>query len=171
MLVLDFLVCIPFQYRKRYEITCDSKKTWLGKVNMWSFNTASGMRSHVTADRVELRGRAFGFNTASGMRSHVTKQWSCIRANRRSFNTASGMRSHVTGEWSPFDTWILYVSIPQAVWDHMWRLKTIINKTGRAKVSIPQAVWDHMWLLRCLPFPTWYTLSFNTASGMRSHVT
>ena len=63
-----------------------------------SFNTASGMRSHVT--RIGNDGqdrRRIGFNTASGMRSHVTHT-----PDKReiqiltSFNTASGMRSHVT---------------------------------------------------------------------------
>ena len=36
------------------------------------------------------------FNTASGMRSHVTWISSTIRTNHNRFNTASGMRSHVT---------------------------------------------------------------------------
>ena len=37
-----------------------------------------------------------GFNTASGMRSHVTSKTSSSRSLPCRFNTASGMRSHVT---------------------------------------------------------------------------
>ena len=61
------------------------------------FNTASGMRSHVTPYKKYNDSKATSFNTASGMRSHVTYDshavfvW-CFRR----FNTASGMRSHVT---------------------------------------------------------------------------
>ena len=38
-----------FQYRKRYEVTCDINSTLRIGKRCWSFNTASGMRSHVTA--------------------------------------------------------------------------------------------------------------------------
>ena len=95
----------------------------------------------MTADRVELRGRAFGFNTASGMRSHVTRilvktivappltfqyrkryEITCDDESAkmqqrgwRSFNTASGMRSHVTVPMSRIATMSMPVSIPQAV--------------------------------------------------------
>ena len=86
-----------------------------------SFNTASGMRSHVTyfigtlipcfvgfqyRKRYEvtcgghatttLRIHGRGFNTASGMRSHVTAKETLGSGVDASFNTASGMRSHVT---------------------------------------------------------------------------
>ena len=37
-----------FQYRKRYEITCDSTEKRGRREEFASFNTASGMRSHVT---------------------------------------------------------------------------------------------------------------------------
>ena len=37
-----------FQYRKRYEDTCDKRKLGLMKLLIVSFNTASGMRTHVT---------------------------------------------------------------------------------------------------------------------------
>ena len=86
------------------------------------------------------------------------------------------------------------VSIPQAVWDHMWLLKFYLAKDWYMKVSIPQAVWDHMWhrdkvrLQRdrrvSIPQAVWDHMwrrsprgvlrmqgCFNTASGMRSHVT
>ena len=45
-----------FQYRKRYEITCDAEKakSVLDKAN--GFNTASGMRSHVTSPSDGPRG-------------------------------------------------------------------------------------------------------------------
>ena len=42
---------IGFQYRKRYEITCDEKAD-SERTHLLRFNTASGMRSHVTAKRV-----------------------------------------------------------------------------------------------------------------------
>ena len=37
-----------FQYRKRYEVTCDMPDEQLENPDLASFNTASGMRSHVT---------------------------------------------------------------------------------------------------------------------------
>ena len=37
-----------FQYRKRYEITCDWVDDEEVRTKMYGFNTASGMRSHVT---------------------------------------------------------------------------------------------------------------------------
>ena len=61
-----------FQYRKRYEVTCDYTVICLAKHSETSFNTASGMRSHVTeVMRREIKVES-SFNTASGMRSHVT---------------------------------------------------------------------------------------------------
>ena len=93
------------------------------------FNTASGMRSHVTTEVFTITAASIGFNTASGMRSHVTKRlWSkqglwitfqyrkryevtCdpmkvspVRSLMGSFNTASGMRSHVTSGTSRTST-------------------------------------------------------------------
>ena len=63
---------VEFQYRKRYEVTCD-RENKNEIVAIWSFNTASGMRSHVTfGDNMSENGRYASFNTASGMRSHVT---------------------------------------------------------------------------------------------------
>ena len=62
-----------FQYRKRYEITCDLTGEYEQTPSFFGFNTASGMRSHVTAVRKEQQIKEKkGFNTASGMRSHVT---------------------------------------------------------------------------------------------------
>ena len=40
-----------FQYRKRYEITCDSRSRKDSSAMSRRFNTASGMRSHVTTKR------------------------------------------------------------------------------------------------------------------------
>ena len=37
-----------FQYRKRYEVTCDAANAVPGRRSAAGFNTASGMRSHVT---------------------------------------------------------------------------------------------------------------------------
>ena len=38
------------------------------------------------------------------------------------------------------------VSIPQAVWGHMWRQNVFPHRRISRNVSIPQAVWGHMWL-------------------------
>ena len=52
-----------FQYRKRYEITCDAVGVAIGAGGLYGFNTASGMRSHVTAKQQqdEPRGGAFQY--------------------------------------------------------------------------------------------------------------
>ena len=63
-----------FQYRKRYEVTCDYYRLYLLGKNSMCFNTASGMRSHVTFKRDTLNSSLLCFNTASGMRSHVTSE-------------------------------------------------------------------------------------------------
>ena len=61
------------------------------------FNTASGMRSHVTSVEFIWQRSQASFNTASGMRSHVTAIGIVVGvAIGAGFNTASGMRSHVT---------------------------------------------------------------------------
>ena len=39
---------MTFQYRKRYEVTCDEMKRIVQDYFKWCFNTASGMRSHAT---------------------------------------------------------------------------------------------------------------------------
>ena len=44
-----------FQYRKRYEVTCDNGPQILIFSKTSCFNTASGMRSHVTFRRVFLQ--------------------------------------------------------------------------------------------------------------------
>ena len=112
---------LSFQYRKRYEITCDRIDERNGVIWNFRFNTASGMRSHVTCktrkdtllfskfqyrkryeitcdfqEMKRINDEISSFNTASGMRSHVT----CLPMHHHEmgirFNTASGMRSHVT---------------------------------------------------------------------------
>ena len=134
-----------FQYRKRYEITCDLNDAVNTVLSGSSFNTASGMRSHVTN------------KVCSGKRFRI------------GFNTASGMRSHVTSRHAYYANLSPEVSIPQAVWDHMWHedryrschrsckfqyrkryeitCDTSFQEEGaiNISVSIPQAVWDHMW--------------------------
>ena len=46
-----------FQYRKRYEITCDNDERVVQCMLTGRFNTASGMRSHVTQWRFSEEGR------------------------------------------------------------------------------------------------------------------
>ena len=88
---------LQFQYRKRYEVTCDVGFNFSRHLIL-SFNTASGMRSHVTGRSILSQLRAMRFNTASGMRSHVTRRPRSVERMTGCFNTASGMRSHVTQE-------------------------------------------------------------------------
>ena len=65
-------ITLKFQYRKRYEITCDFPPPCEQGIRSRGFNTASGMRSHVTCRALVDMQSFIGFNTASGMRSHVT---------------------------------------------------------------------------------------------------
>ena len=61
-----------FQYRKRYEVTCDSDKSCL-RISGFSFQYRK--RYEVTCDPAGPSQRASPpcrFNTASGMRSHAT---------------------------------------------------------------------------------------------------
>ena len=46
----DELLKKVFQYRKRYEVTCDDSGKIAYLILNGGFNTASGMRSHVTPD-------------------------------------------------------------------------------------------------------------------------
>ena len=110
-----------FQYRKRYEVTCDSLASTGGEiVSMFQYRK----RYEVTYD--------FTIST------FIDK-----------------------------DT---LVSIPQAVWGHMWLASTNSYIYVSCPVSIPQAVWGHMWLWAERGSNSGWS-SFNTASGMRSHVT
>ena len=59
--------------------------------------------------------QVLGFNTASGMRSHATANILAIARSTLSFNTASGMRSHATETLFTGQTKHKIVSIPQAV--------------------------------------------------------
>ena len=86
-----------FQYRKRYEVTCDSLGLYLPCTNERCFNTASGMRSHATLE--QQRRQAITGTFQYRKRYEVT----CDVKPRRlrshhlpRFNTASGMRSHAT---------------------------------------------------------------------------
>ena len=56
-------VLLVFQYRKRYEVTCDVLVFLVIYAVLNSFNTASGMRSHVTTNScvVSLLGIRFQY--------------------------------------------------------------------------------------------------------------
>ena len=104
------------------------------------FNTASGMRSHVTG--VAMDGcdvRLPRFNTASGMRSHVTWKLEHQTTVLYRFNTASGMRSHVTFVLSNR-------SVSPERFQYRKRYEVTCDKGKReakkidTRVSIPQAV-------------------------------
>ena len=103
-----------FQYRKRYEVTCDYQWDRKG-VFYYAFQYRK--RYEVTCDcKLKLLTSSIwvSFNTASGMRSHATKG-STVRIVRiAGFNTASGMRSHAT-RFLATPGANLRVSIPQAV--------------------------------------------------------
>ena len=110
-----------FQYRKRYEVTCDNHVHVVPVPVPKRFNTASGMRSHVTRKAVNLwhQYRLFQYRkryevtcdrmTPARKRRILVFQYrkryevtcdvilavlTMVQALR--FNTASGMRSHVT---------------------------------------------------------------------------
>ena len=105
-----------FQYRKRYEVTCDVEQAVIPGDVPTGFNTASGMRSHVTFWRTANIGSFMGFQYRK--RYEVTCDrllvLSLLRL-LRSFNTASGMRSHVTPDYHACCNRCSFVSIPQAV--------------------------------------------------------
>ena len=79
---------ITFQYRKRYEVTCDSDEK-LAKVFSDWFQYRK--RYEVTCDKSERSStdcEICRFNTASGMRSHVTLvagvyQWATMKFQYR----------------------------------------------------------------------------------------
>ena len=86
-----------FQYRKRYEVTCDPARQTTKQQLGWSFQYRK--RYEVTCDlgaSSEIADKIGRFNTASGMRSHATMGWRVGKTSLPSFNTASGMRSHAT---------------------------------------------------------------------------
>ena len=47
-IVYGIALLVAFQYRKRYEVTCDTALRSGKEIPVPCFNTASGMRSHVT---------------------------------------------------------------------------------------------------------------------------
>ena len=64
-----------FQYRKRYEITCDLHGADLSGANLSEFQYRK--RYEITCDRITgsaVSSSCASFNTASGMRSHVTQR-------------------------------------------------------------------------------------------------
>ena len=68
-------VAVTFQYRKRYEVTCDSSKE-VYSVSTFAFQYRK--RYEVTCDLesgLGARAIASCFNTASGMRSHATTKY------------------------------------------------------------------------------------------------
>ena len=80
-----------------------------------SFNTASGMRSHVTALRTFMHDVDYRFNTASGMRSHVTSYYD--EQMRIAYAFQYRKRYEVTCDINNIvsSSFLLFVSIPQAV--------------------------------------------------------
>ena len=87
-----------FQYRKRYEITCDLRSSSVFIIEDDGFNTASGMRSHVTQQIAPQMQQAQAFQYRK--RYEITCDRNVYRVSCDQdvrFNTASGMRSHVTG--------------------------------------------------------------------------
>ena len=88
---------IKFQYRKRYEVTCDVYAKGDFYYYGFRFNTASGMRSHATFCNILFKIDTHRFQYRK--RYEVTCDIEAGRALYRSFacfNTASGMRSHAT---------------------------------------------------------------------------
>ena len=160
-----------FQYRKRYEITCDLRG--LARRKKWSsFNTASGMRSHVTNHMLQVKKQLDGFQyrkryeitcDAKDVKWKSRFVWlfqyrkryeitcDCAEESTRVKNIIKFQyrkRYEITCDICHrlMHSFILQkVSIPQAVWDHMWHYHTARIWRMLVEVSIPQAVWDHMW--------------------------
>ena len=183
-----------FQYRKRYEVTCDFNGIPLVGPGITGFNTASGMRSHVTQSILWRRYTICSFNTASGMRSHVTFRHGIDGLRRRRFNTASGMRSHVTckvgahqrTEGRSFNTasgMRSHVTTPMSgtalnLYKFQYRKRyevtcDLLMKTFMLRSSSFQ--YRKRYEVTCdvaVGVGGYYAYQrFNTASGMRSHVT
>ena len=108
-----------FQYRKRYEITCDT------------------LRAPRRAPAVTFQYRK---------RYEITCDLKTVTSSSLSIRVSipQAVWDHMWREDYQPSEQFLEVSIPQAVWDHMWLQYKRLHD-GRDKVSIPQAVWDHMW--------------------------
>ena len=105
-----------FQYRKRYEVTCDSRPRNPRSGTNCCFNTASGMRSHATPSGFMATYASMEFQYRK--RYEVTcdvRVYPVLRFLPVCFNTASGMRSHATSFRLPWWCRLRRVSIPQAV--------------------------------------------------------
>ena len=112
------------------------------------------------------------FNTASGMRSHVTYVTKYSKSGNDFVSIPQAVWDHMWRNTYCWNIWRYLVSIPQAVWDHMWPPSQESGGAAGGAVSIPQAVWDHMWpAILIVTYMGFTSSSFNTASGMRSHVT
>ena len=135
-----------FQYRKRYEVTCDLRS---GKGRLVPLTFQYRKRYEVTCDEDAFRlieGKLHRFNTASGMRSHATDIVMNLPEDQTTgFNTASGMRSHATEYIKP--------------------IHCILCSFNTASGMRSHATCFFLLFLRQ------FLLCFNTASGMRSHAT
>ena len=183
-----------FQYRKRYEVTCDLEKHFPNNVGFF-VSIPQAVWGHMWPAVICLEPIASkGFNTASGMRSHVTSTWrfsstrglsfqyrkryevTCDKSNRIHVKDSSKVSipqavwGHMWRNDEKPEVEDAVVSIPQAVWGHMWQAHLCCGSINGNVVSIPQAVWGHMWLKKYGLKDTDLS-GFNTASGMRSHVT
>ena len=135
-----------FQYRKRYEITCDAGR------------------------RVHLHGRAHSFNTASGMRSHVT--WLARRKKEDFFLFQYRKRYEITcdtgrGRYgNNYSVLFQYRKRYEITCDHvstdLIQVSYLFQYRKRYEITC-----DELRAARAASKDA----SFNTASGMRSHVT
>ena len=138
---------------------------------MSCFNTASGMRSHVTREVVRPWAGMDAVSIPQAVWDHMwLQQVGSNGGDMSSFNTASGMRSHVTtmlvSDSDTNGTRFQYRKRYEITCD-VQRHRGVVRGLC---VSIPQAVWDHMWPMFST-LPRRRLSGFNTASGMRSHVT
>ena len=159
-----------FQYRKRYEITCDTCISH-DKICNKCVSIPQAVWDHMWLQKIlhmATPARVFQYRK----RYEITCDKAITKAKGQlntSFNTASGMRSHVT--------WI-FGTLPRNIFSFQYRKRyeitcdytLIVLPFHRSRVSIPQAVWDHMWLSFEIVAGE-FLFCFNTASGMRSHVT
>ena len=104
-----------FQYRKRYEVTCDIDENGAEQNGTGGFNTASGMRSHVTREVVRPWAGMDAFQYRK--RYEVTCDTFISLMSRNSLTFQYRKRYEVTCDSKPFYHihYLLLVSIPQAV--------------------------------------------------------
>ena len=159
-----------FQYRKRYEVTCD----WVTVIRTYLDDGFQyRKRYEVTCDTARAVARTFRrvrFNTASGMRSHATGRKSPSGLRFYRFNTASGMRSHATcSKWATPQSSSLGFNTASGMRSHATPSR-VQTRGPLSRFNTASGMRSHVTGCESVEAGT-CNAGFNTASGMRSHVT